>query len=67
MEFICKKIESLAAAGTAILLVSHELNEVMEVSDLILVMYDGQLFDGGLHGEKTETDIGLLMTGGGCP
>ena len=46
---------------------NHELNEVMEVSDRILVMYDGQLFDGGLHGEKTETDIGLLMTGGGCP
>ena len=67
IEFIWKKIESLAAAGTAILLVSHELNEVMEVSDRILVMYDGQLFDGGLHGEKTETDIGLLMTGGGCP
>ena len=67
IEFIWKKIESLAAAGTAILLVSHELNEVMEVSDRILVMYGGQLYDGGLHGEKTETDIGLLMTGGGCP
>ncbi|MDO5406229.1 MAG: ABC transporter ATP-binding protein [Eubacteriales bacterium] len=65
IEFIWKKIESLAAAGTAILLVSHELNEVMEVSDRILVMYDGQLYDGGGHGEKTETEIGLLMTGGG--
>lgn len=66
IEFIWKKIESLAAAGAAILLVSHELNEVMEVSDRILVMYDGQLYDGGAHGEKTETEIGLLMTGGGC-
>lgn len=66
IEFIWKKIESLAGAGAAILLVSHELNEVMEVSDRILVMYDGQLYDGGIHGEKTETEIGLLMTGGGC-
>lgn len=65
IEFIWKKIERLAAAGTAILLVSHELNEIMEVSDRILVMYDGRLYDGGVHGEKTETEIGLLMTGGG--
>ena len=66
IEFIWKKIESLASAGAAILLVSHELNEVMEVSDRILVMYDGQLYDGGVHGQKTETEIGLLMAGGGC-
>ena len=42
----------------------QELNEVMEVSDRIEVIYDGQLYDGGLHGELTEAQIGLLMTGG---
>ncbi len=66
IEFIWKKIESMAASGAAILLVSHELHEVMEVSDRILVMYDGKLYDAGEHGEKSETEIGLLMTGGGC-
>ena len=65
IEFIWRKIEELADRGTAVLLVSHELSEVMEVSDRILVMYDGRLYDGGRHGEKTETEIGLLMAGGG--
>lgn len=44
----------------------YHTNEVMEVSDRILVMYDGKLYDAGEHGEKSETEIGLLMTGGGC-
>ncbi len=64
IEFIWKKIEEMAASGVAILMVSHELNEVMEVSDRILVMNDGRLYDGGLHGEKTEEQIGMLMMGG---
>lgn len=64
IEFIWKKIEEMAATGTAILLVSHELNEVMEVSDRLMVMYDGRLYDAGVHGEKTESEIGLLMAGG---
>lgn len=65
IEFIWKKIEELAASGTAVLLISQELNEVMEVSDRIQVIYDGKLYDGGMHGELNETQIGLLMTGGG--
>lgn len=65
IEFIWKKIEELAAAGAAVLLVSQELSEVMEVSDRILVVYNGRFYDGGRHGELSETEIGLLMTGGG--
>lgn len=64
IEFIWKKIEELSASGVAILMVSHELNEVMEVSDRILVMNNGCLFDAGLHGEKSEEQIGMLMMGG---
>ena len=64
IEFIWKKIGEIAASGVGVLLVSHELNEVMEVSDRLLVMYNGELFDGGLYGEKDEREIGLLMTGG---
>lgn len=64
IEFIWKKIESLAASGVAILMVSHELNEVMEVSDRILVMNNGNLLDAGKHGELTEEQIGVLMMGG---
>lgn len=65
IEFIWKKIEELAAHGAAVLLVSQELNEVMEMSDRLLVMYGGRLFDAGKRGELSEQQIGLLMTGGG--
>lgn len=64
IEFIWQKILELSSKGVGILLVSHELNEVMELSDRIVVMYDGQLFDGGEAGKLTEQEIGLLMTGG---
>ena len=64
IEFIWKKIIAMAAEGAAILLVSHELNEVMELSDRILVMYDGNLCEAGKAGEATEEEIGLLMMKG---
>lgn len=64
IEFIWQKIEALSAAGVAILMVSHELNEVMEVSDRILVMNNGRLAEAGCHGERTEEQIGVLMMGG---
>ena len=64
IEFIWNKIEELAASGVAILMVSHELNEVMEVSDRILVMNSGKLYDAGKYGELTEEQIGVLMMGG---
>jgi simple sugar transport system ATP-binding protein len=64
IEFIWEQIIRLAAAGVAILLVSHELNEVMQLSDRIQVIYNGVLFDGGSYGELTDKELGLLMTRG---
>jgi len=64
IEYIWAKIIDFASKGAAILLVSHELNEVMQLSDHIYVMYNGLLKDGGSHGELTENEIGLIMTGG---
>lgn len=64
IEFIWEKIQQLSAQGVSVLMVSHELNEVMELSDRIMVMYDGKLIEAGLHGEKTEEEIGILMMGG---
>ena len=64
IEFIWKKIVEIAASGVGILLISHELNEIMELSDRIIVMYDGRLFDGGKSKELSEEEIGFLMMGG---
>jgi simple sugar transport system ATP-binding protein len=64
IEFIWEQIIRLAAEGAAVLLVSHELNEVMQLSDRIQVIYNGTLSDGGLHGELSDKELGLLMTRG---
>lgn len=64
IEFIWKKIVELADSGVAVLLISHELNEVMELSDRIMVMYNGTLQPAGAHGELSEYDLGYIMMGG---
>ena len=42
-EFIRKKLVELSRAGVAVLLVSADLNEVMELSDSLIVMYGGRI------------------------
>ena len=51
-------------AGKAVLLVSLELDEVMNVSDRIAVIYDGHITGEFKQGEVDEQTIGLLMAGG---
>lgn len=63
IEFIHKQIVALRDAGTAVLLVSVELDEIMSLSDRIAVMFDGQLM--GFRDPETtdERELGLLMAG----
>lgn len=42
-EFIRKKLVELSRSGIAVLLVSADLNEVMELSDSLIVMHNGQI------------------------
>jgi general nucleoside transport system ATP-binding protein len=66
IEFIHKQAIRKRDAGTAILLVSAELDEILELSDRIAVMYRGEivaLVDGRPTANKEE--IGLLMATGG--
>ena len=50
--------------GKAVLLISYELDEVMNVSDTIAVIYDGQIKATFKQGSVDENTIGLLMAGG---
>jgi simple sugar transport system ATP-binding protein len=64
IEFIHRRIIEKRDAGTAVLLVSAELDEVLEISDRIVVMYRGELvgeFDGRT---ADKNDVGLLMATG---
>lgn len=63
IEFIHEKIVASRDAGAAVLLVSLELDEVMDLSDRILVMYEGEIV--GELNPKTTTveELGLYMAG----
>jgi general nucleoside transport system ATP-binding protein len=65
VEFIHSETIKRRAAGTAILLVSAELDEVLEVSDRIGVMFRGQLVAVVDAREADKEEIGLLMATGG--
>ena len=63
IEYIHKQIVKHRDAGNAVLLVSLELEEVMSLSDRILVMYEGEIV--GELDPKTTTveELGLYMAG----
>ncbi len=63
IEFIHKQIVALRDAGKAILLVSVELDEIMSLSDRILVMFDGKIMGERDPETTNERDLGLLMAG----
>ncbi|PYG89080.1 simple sugar transport system ATP-binding protein [Ruminiclostridium sufflavum DSM 19573] len=63
IEFIHNKILELRNENKAILLVSSELTEIMNLSDRIIVMYKGRIA-GEVDGKKaTSAQLGLLMAG----
>lgn len=63
IEYIHKQLLKQREAGKAILLVSYELSEIMQLSDRILVLHDGQKSGIVKPSQTTETELGLLMTG----
>jgi general nucleoside transport system ATP-binding protein len=50
--------------GSAILLVSSELSEIISLSDRILVMYEGSIVGELTREEATEEKLSILMAGG---
>jgi len=63
IEFIHRKLVELRDSGAAILLVSAELEEVLSLSDRVLVMYQGRIV-GEVDPQTVEQEeIGCMMTG----
>ena len=63
IEYIHKRIIAERDKGKAILLVSLELDEIMDVSDRIAVIYGGEIV-GLVDASKTnENELGLMMSG----
>jgi len=63
IELIHRQIVEERDKGKAVLLVSLELDEVMDVSDRILVMYEGEIVGEFKPEEVTVEELGLYMTG----
>ncbi|SDG73421.1 ABC transporter [Thermoanaerobacter thermohydrosulfuricus] len=63
-EFIHKRIVELRDKGVAILLISADLNEVMELSDSLIVMFGGEIVAYFEDASKvTEEELGAYMLG----
>ena len=63
IEYIHKQIVNERVNGAGVLMVSLELDEVMNVSDRILVIYEGKIVANVKPGEVTLQELGLYMAG----
>ena len=61
--FIRQALLDLAASGSAIMLISQDLDEIFELSDSIAVMFAGALSRSYPAGELNHEQVGLLMGG----
>src|SRR5437762_1617608 len=64
IEFIHRQLVLLRDAGCAVLLVSAELEEVMSLSDRLLIIHEGRIVGDVDPTVATTEEIGLLMTRG---
>ena len=63
IEFVHRRLVEQRDAGRAVFLVSLELEEILSLSDRILVIYEGRIV-GEFPPTATEEELGFAMTGG---
>lgn len=63
IEYIHSQIVEMRDQGTAVLLISAELDEIMSLADRIVVMFHGQIVATLPRSEATREQLGLLMAG----
>ena len=64
IEYVHKYIVDQRNKGKAVLLVSFELDEIMSLSDIIDVIFDGRIVSSMPGKDASENELGLLMAGG---
>ncbi len=62
-EYIHERLLDQRSQGSAILIISEDLDEVMQLSDRIVVLLDGKIMGEVERGQASVRDIGLLMSG----
>jgi simple sugar transport system ATP-binding protein len=63
IEFIYSQLRAMRDAGCAVLVVSSELDEILALSDRVIVMNQGRIAGELAIADCTEAGLGLLMTG----
>jgi ABC-type uncharacterized transport system ATPase subunit len=63
IDFVHQQLMEARARGTATLLISEELSELIELSDRLLVMFEGRIVADVAALDARAEQIGLLMTG----
>lgn len=63
IEFVHNSLIALRGQDKALLLISMELSEILDLSDRILVMYEGEIVGSFKSGEASPEQLGLLMAG----
>ena len=62
-EYVHAQLLEQRSDGTAILMISEDLDEVMAISDRIAVLHEGQIMDIVPRAKATPEKLGLLMAG----
>jgi len=62
-EYVHRRLIEQRSEGTAILLISEDLDEILALSDRIAVIYEGRIMDIVNREEATAEGLGLLMAG----
>jgi general nucleoside transport system ATP-binding protein len=65
IEFIHKRLVEQRDNGKAVILVSFELDEILKLSDRIIVMYEGRVVGEVRPEETNDQELGLMMAGSG--
>ncbi len=65
-EFVHRRLLAEKEKGAAVLMISADLDEVLLVSDRVVVLYEGKIMGEFVPGQVSMTDIGLMMGGAGA-
>jgi len=63
IEFVHKALVEVRDAGKAVLLVSYDLDEILDLSDRIVVLYQGRITGEFPSGDVSRSTLGLFMGG----
>ena len=62
-SFVYERLLDAKMQGCGILLISEDLEELLRISDRVLVIHRGKIIEAGKAGTLSTTNLGLLMAG----